>query len=605
MPPRALYVDPERRAELLAALRGGASRSVAAKQIGASLAAFLGWIDRDPGLARDVAAAEADASRDGAGAGAAVKDKASAAADRYQVIRDKAAALGPGPYGLLLYVDGILATKGFPPLSEWWRETLRLFYESGKRWLILLVGRGGGKSSSLVRVAVVEALFAPRKVPPGQLWIWPFLSVLKSDARRRLDEIEAILKAIGVDSTRSAPDGIPMLTCEDASGNTIAFVSIAATVAGVSGPSAIGVTCDEEAKWKDEATGANPARQVLASVRQMFRARPDIHGFRCSSAWAISGTHHEAVDDGDTDIHYVAKLGPLGLQLAREGFERAAAAEKDANKAEAIRAHAATLTEDDSRIPTFVANPTICPVFSRQEEPNITDWLREVASVATGSEGGSYFDGERITAATEAAYPDHGEGDCFAALDTGSKRNAFALAIVRRIWLPVAEVYVYIPLVLREWIPSPGRPLDLRLVVLPEAARMCAAHGCHAWITDAHAGDQVELVGADFGIATVYTSNDPYSEFYRDVRAGLNRGEVVLSGCAGAEEAARQLRQVRSAPGDNGRTRIIVPAEGDLHGDLGVALVRALGAAGCGKVEIDSATEPAIVGIPGRYAGCR
>src|SRR6185312_10700100 len=112
-------------------------------------------------------------------------------------------------------------------------------------------------------------------VPPGQRWIWPFVSVAAVDARRRIIEIQAILRAIGLETEPSFPAGHATIEADDARGNPIAWLALAATIAGVSGPSSMGATIDEEQKLRDRSSGANPSREVLASVVQTFRARPE------------------------------------------------------------------------------------------------------------------------------------------------------------------------------------------------------------------------------------------------------------------------------------------------------------------------------------------
>ena len=56
-------------------------------------------------------------------------------------------------------LDRALVANGFPSTSPWWSATLERFYASGKRQLVLRCGRRGGKSSTLCRVGVAEALY--------------------------------------------------------------------------------------------------------------------------------------------------------------------------------------------------------------------------------------------------------------------------------------------------------------------------------------------------------------------------------------------------------------------------------------------------------------
>lgn len=308
----------------------------------------------------------------------------------------EATDLAPGILGLLLWQDVQLVKAGFPAMSPWWRWTLETFYASLKRWLVVRVGRGGGKSTTLTRVAACENMFGERKVPPGQRWTWPFISVSTEDARRRIVELQAILRAVGVAVEPKYPSGHPTIELTDARGNDVAFTALASTIAGVSGPSTSGATIDEEAKLRDRATGANPSTEILASLIQTFRARQGIRAIRCSSAWTDKGSHALSIGDGDTMANHVAVIGEAFLDIVLEGLEEVAQWEierkRDTAAAAEVRAYAATLTAASPNIPTWLANPTISAVASREEVEAMPKevfggasraayWLRENASL--------------------------------------------------------------------------------------------------------------------------------------------------------------------------------------------------------------------------------
>lgn len=313
-------------------------------------------------------------------------------------IAQEAARFGAGPMGYLLWMDSLFTAHGQPPLSPWWKWSLEQWFESQKTWGLYQVGRGGGKSTSLERVSILfvefGCRFAPRKVPPGQRWIWPFVSVSTQDATRRIQEIRALLLALGLEVKIKDYHGRKLIELTDVDGNELSFESIAATIGGVSGPSAVGGTVDEEAKLRDRAQHVNPSTEILASFGQMFRARPGIRAIRCSSAFKEAGSHYASMKEGDTDATFVATLGEPFVPIAVQGLLDVAGKEKDAHAAETIRAYAATITGASKNIPTWVANPTISALASRMlaesipvEEsdkglPRWRYWLRENASVA-------------------------------------------------------------------------------------------------------------------------------------------------------------------------------------------------------------------------------
>lgn len=301
------------------------------------------------------------------------------------------------PAARLAWVDLRLATAGFPAMGSWWRDDLSRFYASGKTWGLYLVGRGGGKSTTLTRVSLAEGLFAPRVIPPGQRWIWPFVSVSSLDARRRITEIGAMLGALGIGVEVSYVGGHPTIETTDARGNAIAWTALASTIAAVSGPSAIGATVDEEAKLRDRNTNANPAREVLASLVQTFRARPEVRGIRCSSAFGgLEGSHAAAVREGDTAATYVARVGGAEhVETVRRGYLDVAtweAARGRPAEAADLRSLADHVNANTRSIPTWLANPTISAIASREAVEAIPStalegltrtgyWLRENASV--------------------------------------------------------------------------------------------------------------------------------------------------------------------------------------------------------------------------------
>src|SRR4051812_16685676 len=86
--------------------------------------------------------------------------------------------------------EGLVAAS-FPPVSPWWRQQIERFFRSGRRQLVLRVGRRGGKSSTLCRVAVAWALFGAFSVPPGDIGIVAFVSVSRDESAQRLRTIEA------------------------------------------------------------------------------------------------------------------------------------------------------------------------------------------------------------------------------------------------------------------------------------------------------------------------------------------------------------------------------------------------------------------------------
>ena len=253
-------------------------------------------------------------------------------------------------------LDRLLVAKGFPPSSRWWRETLQRFYEGGRRQCVLRVGRRGGKSSTLCRIAVLEALYGEHVIPPGDVGIVGIVSVSRDEAASRLRTIKAILDALRVryrerDQTIELQD------------RPIVFRVFTASVAGVVGGTWICAICDEVSRWRDAESGANPATQVLASLRPTLATMPFARIFLSSSPLANLDAHATAFDAGETDFQIVA--------------------------------HA----------PTWVANPSITEAETHALEPDEKVWSREFAAIPSAAVSGA-FAAEDI----EAAFRPHPKG---------------------------------------------------------------------------------------------------------------------------------------------------------------------------------------------------
>jgi hypothetical protein len=192
-----------------------------------------------------------------------------------------------------------------------------------------------------------------------------------------------------------------------------------------------------------------------------------------------------------------------------------------------------------------------------------------------------------------------------AALDPGSTRNACALAVMGE-----TGAGIWLPLYLREWVPAPGAPLDLRLRVLPEAATDVLALGCGAWATDAHTPAEVRIVSAELGLGVVFATSD-VREHWRHLTAVLARRRFSLlptglrrpagppwpDGEALAELRAQLGRVRREFVADG--WRITIPEVGGLHGDLAVATARALWLARAADVPPDDTPRQRITGHDG------
>ena len=247
-------------------------------------------------------------------------------------------------------IDAVLVEAGFHPTSPFFLALLDRWYAGRTRTLVARCGRRSGKSSTWCRLAVLEALYGGHRIPPGDLGHVMFISTSRDEAGARLRTIKAILDALDI-AYRPSGDTIEL------NDRPIAFKVYSASIAGVSGPTSILVIADEVAKWRDADTGANPAKEVLATARPTMATQPNARMVLSSSPLGSNDAHAEAFDRGDTD--------------------------------DQVTVHA----------PTWVANPTITEDETHRLEPDERVWRREYKAIPQASALGAFDDD-----ATERAF---------------------------------------------------------------------------------------------------------------------------------------------------------------------------------------------------------
>ncbi len=420
------------RADFLAAVSSGLSPKDAARKVGLRWPSVQELLSKDDTFRDDVARAELGALTpariEWASVAAATPPEPTPPPAREEspidIITREASALAPLPFGYVLWVDARCVSAGFAPLSPWMRWMLQRFFASGKQWCVALVGRGGGKSSTLVRVAVAVSYLLDRFVPPGQTWVFPFMSVSTRESAQRIRDAAAILRALDVpvigniEGGEKVKDGAkvsfappPHIDMADIRGNPISIASIAGNVGNVSGFNGLGCMIDEAAKMFDKPENAHPLGELIVSVQQTLRARPNMYCICCSSAWTLDGTHYALIKAGDNAQNFVARIGAEFIDATRAGFESVAAWEQqhgNLTAAKRIREHAATVNAESAMVPTWTANPNfgalkypgLGPALATRLEieglpedmldglSRIDFWLRECGSVPMDRAGG-------------------------------------------------------------------------------------------------------------------------------------------------------------------------------------------------------------------------
>lgn len=422
-------------------------------------------------------------------------------------------------------VDAILVAKGWPATSPWWRENIERWYRSLRRELIGRVGRRGGKSSTLSRLAVVEALYGHHVVPPGDMATVAIVSTDKAEALGRLHTIEKILEALDVpyEPSRSPKLGVKL------KGRNVEFRVFAATIKGVSGFTGIFVICDELAKWRDADTGVNPATTVLASVRPTMATQPHARMALISSPMGRLDAHYDAYEEGETERQVVA--------------------------------HA----------PTWTANPTITEAQTHRDEPDPATHAREYRAVPqTGSES-SLLTEHLVDRATrhggDAPKPERGW--CIATMDPATRGNAWTLVVATRNEKGVRRV-----LVVREKRGTPTEPLSPR-AVFDEWAPMLRSYGISVILTDQWAIDALQDSATACGLflqeEAWHTKNK--AEAYDALLKHAQNNELELPD---EKNVKNDLLGIRRKLTRNGVTYELATTQDGRHSDFAPAIAMAV-----------------------------
>lgn len=249
-------------------------------------------------------------------------------------------------------LDDLLAARGFPKFSPWWRAELTRFFRAlaaGRRQWVVRVGRRGGKSTAWSKLAVAWALFGPWTIPAGDRGVIAFVSVSRDEAAQRLRSIGDMLRALGENFAQRSDD-------IELGSRPAVFKVFSCSTTGVVGFTSIAVICDETARWENRDTGANPAREVVGSLRPALATMPFGFLVLSSSPWSQDDFHAASFDAGETE------------------------------------------TQITSHAPSWTANPTLTEAGTRSLEPDDRTWRREFLAEPQAAVAGA-FDADAITRA--------------------------------------------------------------------------------------------------------------------------------------------------------------------------------------------------------------
>lgn len=285
-------------------------------------------------------------------------------------------------------LDALLIKDGFHAMPAYWMRELERFYDSGKMQSVWRVGRRGGKSSTICRVAVLEAYYGDHSWPAGDEGVVMIVSADRDQARARIRTCANILRALGRKFEQTADE----LRFKSKKGLDVLIRVHTASVAGVVGFTAIAVILDEVARWTSHDRGGSPAKEILSSVRPTMKTQPNAKLFMLSSPMGEEDVHALAFAQGDTALQTV---------------------------------HFA---------PTWVANPTLTEESCRKDSESEREFKREYAAIPQGPFETGFYDTNQLALCSNAerdAMPQlpTGDGPFVVACDPGFMHDAFAIAI--------------------------------------------------------------------------------------------------------------------------------------------------------------------------------
>jgi hypothetical protein len=423
-----------------------------------------------------------------------------------------------------LELDRKLVERGFVPTSPWWLDTLSKFYRTKKRTLVPRVGRRGGKSSTLCRVGVTEALHGNHRIPEGDVGVVAIVSVDRREAGKRILTVRSILDALGV-AHRPIDGGVQLVDAP------IAFQVFTGTISGVSGFTAICVICDEVSKWRDSDTGANPATEVLASIKPTMATMRRARLFLSSSPMGELDAHAAAYRLGDDDAQSVAYA------------------------------------------PTWIANPSVTEAETHKDERDELKWRREYAAIPLEDHEHGVFASVLLDAATRAEPTVPREEGCtyVAAMDPAMRGDAWTLVVGTRRWVD-GKVKRSVVLA-KEWRGTVSAPLDPDVVLL-EVKRAVGDYGISVVYSDQASADALKAIGRRHELSVVIEPSTHAGNLarYESLSTYLADEQVEIPP---DPQLRADLLSVRKRLTSNGFT-IELPRTGDRHADYAPAVALCL-----------------------------
>jgi hypothetical protein len=475
---------------------------------------------------------------------------------------------------------------GLRPSSPAWRATVRAWYgtstpedaelfralsggvdppEGGAEEVLAVVGRRGGKSSTIARVAVFEALYGRHHVglEPGQLGIIPIISP------RNAQSAEILNYAKGIAGHRLFTKRVAGTTAESVTfTNGIEIRVATCDIFAASGPTFVCLIRDEWAKYPG-------AESATSDVEIDATARPAMARVVGAPPRRLIGITSAFIDEGlawQTDLEHFGKPGApvLVVRGATDVFNP--------------NIDPKVLERERSRSPRTYAREYECEWgtsiveawFPHDAIERCTDVGRFVADVKVLPE-------TEYSLAIDAAFSGDGFGVCVLHRERPAGENGEPVNGPPRTVVDVAHA----------WKAKAGERLSVwdTLEQVAELARAFHTSDIHA---DQASFDAIKEIGAKMGLAlhqTAWTRQNK-APLYRRVRDALVDGHIRLPD---DKPLIRELRGMRGRLLRSGGEQI--EARGSGKDDRVSALVLAFAHAG----QVAEWTETSRSGLPDSF----
>lgn len=421
----------------------------------------------------------------------------------------------PCPQWCIAEIDRRLVAAGWDPITPFWWNVIR--ESRGYKNIVIRGGRRGKKSTHVCIIAVSEALNPKHKEPPGDIAYFGIVSAVKDQAVDRIRTCAKILDVLQVPH-KALTERITL------SERNIGIRAFVATLKGVVSFTAIGLLCDEMARWQDPDNGANPAREVMGSLKPTMATMKQSQAWYVSSPWSTLDLHHEMFERGDTRSQKVF-YGP-----------------------------------------TWEINPSLTEQETHDLEEDEATWEREYKAIPMSSDETKFFSGAFIDACASGGFTGAVEKTS-AGADFAFRRNSSAMVVLdksgERLKVTAAEER------------APGLKPLVPSETIHELIGIAAEHAADSIACDLHYIESVredtELI--DMPLLEFPTASTEIMKAYVRVRVLISKGWIDLS--SAPKLLLQQLKETSEKPTENSIS-IKQKNKGKKHGDMVSAFVCAV-----------------------------